>query len=100
MNYCRQCGKELINEQIWFCDINCENQFRKENQELYISYDGKKYNECVCPVKEFKETKDKLIVDNGYYKYTYSKSNIKKWKIDKCSCLQEFTEINVNEEFQ
>jgi len=90
---CKQCGKKLINT-CFFCDIYCETEFRDSIQELSIKYKDGNY-QWVCPILKFEETESNLICDNGYSTYTFDKKDIEKWKIDRCSCLQEFINIDV-----
>lgn len=91
-NACRYCSKDLVKSE-YFCDIVCENNYQDNNRELHIKYNDATYD-WICPVVEFEETEDELICHNGYYEYKFDKSEVEKWKIDKCSCLQEFTSID------
>jgi hypothetical protein len=88
---CKYCERELIDSN-YFCNIDCENSFRNENQELYVKYKDDTYD-WVCPLISFEETEEQLIANNEEYQYKMNKSEIEKWKIDKCSCFQEFTEM-------
>jgi hypothetical protein len=89
---CHWCEKELVGSN-YFCSVECENEFRNNNKELYLLYKDGNYN-WICPVLEFEENDNELICDNGSNKYIIEKSKIEKWKIDICSCLQYFTEID------
>lgn len=91
--YCNHCGKELVDTN-WFCNIECETNYRNENNELYILNNDDTYD-WYCPVIELNEADDELQLDNGHHVYNIKKSDIKKWKVDKCTCLQEFTDINI-----
>lgn len=59
---CNYCGKESIHN-TYFCNEECENNFRNENEELYVlSKDG--IRDWICPVQLFSETEDELICHN------------------------------------
>jgi len=89
---CNFCNKKLVSN-MYFCNEECENNFRNKTKELYVlSKDG--LYDWICPVEEFKETEDELICHNGRYEFRFNKNEVDKWKIDQCSCLQEFTTID------
>lgn len=89
---CLYCGKKLI-DNTWYCNIDCERKDRINTDELYILLnDGTTIS--ICPIIDFTETDSELIVNNGSGIYTTKKLDIKKWKIDKCSCCQEFMNVD------
>jgi hypothetical protein len=90
---CLYCNEEL-KDTYYFCDENCEHTYRNENQELYIKMKSGTY-EWICPTVDFKETDTHLICHNGQYQYEFNKQDVDKWKLDKCSCCQEFDEIDI-----
>jgi hypothetical protein len=91
---CKECGKELT-DSCWFCSLECEQKFRDNNQELYVrKIDGTM--DWVCPVVDFEETDDELICSNYSYEYRFIKKDVARWEIDRCSCLQDFMDIDRN----
>lgn len=93
MRGCKNCDN-ILDDSIYFCDENCENNFRNTNKELYIVYKKDNKQDAYCPIRKFQETDTELLLDNGHNTYRIPKEKIKKWKIDKCSCLAEFTNID------
>ena len=98
LNKCTYCGEELSNNQMWFCDIECEKSFREDNEEFHaIVKDefGDESIEEICPIVDFinEEDSDMISVNNGNYNYGFKKSNIIKWEITQCDCLIEFMDI-------
>lgn len=90
---CNYCDEQLCGS-TYFCNEECENNYRNQTEELYLLFkDG--HSDWICPVELFNETEDELICHNASYKYTLNKSELEKWKIDKCSCMQEFTQVDV-----
>jgi len=89
---CHWCEKELV-DSVYFCSVECENEFRVNNKELYLLYKDGSYD-WICPVLVFEETDSELMCHNGSNNYVIEKSKLEKWKIDICSCLQYFTEID------
>lgn len=77
---------------MYFCSESCEQKYREETKELKVSYLDGSYD-WFCPIIEFEETYDELIFSNGN-DYKLNKEIIEKWEIDRCTCLQEFMELN------
>lgn len=91
--FCKYCSEPLTNTN-YFCDEVCEQKYRDETKELYILYKEDESYDWFCPIVKFEETNNELIFSNDSSDYRLDKEEIKRWKIDKCSCLGEFTETN------
>lgn len=95
---CKQCGDILPEDSMWFCDIDCEKQFREDNQEFHavvVDSDGKTIAEEICPIVEFNDDLENncLVVHNGSYEYKFNKKDVIKLEITPCTCLVEFMDI-------
>lgn len=88
MNNCRNCGKN-IHKYRYFCNLECEEEYRKNHQEVYILLKNG-VTENICPVIDLTENDELISINNGWGIHTFYKKDIKKWKIDGCSCFQEF----------
>ena len=97
-SYCKQCGGVLPENNMWFCNIDCEIQFREDNQEFHaiiIPNEDRVTIEEICPVIEFNDDMENncLVIHNGSYEYKFNKKDIIKWEITPCTCLAEFMDI-------
>lgn len=94
MNKCNYCKKELVNTRH-FCNLECETNYRNETQELCIVSKNYEWN-WYCPIIDFEETDDELIFSNDFGNtYHIKKSNIGKWILDQCTCIQEFMDMDI-----
>lgn len=95
--YCHECGKELLLNQAFFCNIDCEVRYRGKTDELFIKYAGG-YDPQIksfCPIDLFYETDTALIftVKGSSDQFVYLKSDLISWDMSVCRCEQEFMDI-------
>ena len=90
---CVECREVLI-DSMYFCDIECETNYRNDNQEFHAKMKDGSY-EDICPVNSFMDDLDtnELVIDNGCWEYRFNKDDIDKWEIALCDCFIEFMDI-------